>query len=53
MTTCVPNGGIAHAIWFATPENDWTNLFHGNLPEWLVINNTDSARDFYKGIRVF
>jgi hypothetical protein len=42
-------GILAHAVWFATPENDWTNLFHGNLPEWLVINNADSARDFYKG----
>ena len=42
-------GVLAHAVWFATPENDWANLFHGHLPEIFVINNPRVAEDFYKG----
>jgi len=42
-------GVLTHGIWFATPENDWANLFHRYLPDWLVVKNPDAARDFYKG----
>ena len=28
---------IGHAHWFATPENDWINLFHCYIPTWLSI----------------
>jgi hypothetical protein len=42
-------GVLAHAFWYATPENDWANLFHNYLPEWLVVDNPKAARDFYKG----
>ena len=42
-------GVLTHGFWFATPENDWANLFHNDLPEWLVVDNANAARDFYKG----
>ena len=42
-------GVLAHGFWFATPENDWANLFHNYLPRWLVVDNANAARDFYKG----
>ncbi|MEK7398157.1 MAG: DUF6785 family protein [Candidatus Poribacteria bacterium] len=42
-------GVLAHGFWFATPENDWNNIFHGYLPDWLVLKNPDSIRDFYTG----
>ncbi|MBD3180864.1 hypothetical protein GF312_01130 [Candidatus Poribacteria bacterium] len=42
-------GVLTHAFWYATPENDWVNLFHNYLPRWLVIDNPRATRDFYKG----
>lgn len=42
-------GVLSHATWFATPENDWANLFQQHLPEWLVVDGLNTARDFYKG----
>ena len=40
---------ISHAQWFATPENDWINLFHLHTPEWLVINNKRVLEGYYYG----
>lgn len=40
---------ISHAQWFATPENDWINLFHLHIPEWLVINNKRVLEGYYYG----
>ena len=42
-------GVLAHGFWYATPENDWANLFHNHLPGWLVVDNAQAARDFYRG----
>ena len=42
-------GVLAHGFWYATPENDWANLFHNHLPRWLVVDNPRAAADFYKG----
>ncbi len=42
-------GVLPHGFWFATPENDWANLFHQYLPEWLTIRHPAAVRDFYKG----
>lgn len=35
--------------WFATPENEWRELFWRYLPEWLTIRDVDSLKDWYKG----
>ena len=40
---------ISHAQWFATPENDWINLFHLHIPDWLVINNKRVLEGYYYG----
>ena len=42
-------GILPHTTWFATPENDWSNLFAGNLPTWLIITNREAVHDFYVG----
>lgn len=40
---------IGHAHWFATPENDWINLFHLHIPEWLVVSNKRALEGYYYG----
>jgi len=42
-------GVIPHAFFYATPENDWANLFHKHLPEPLVIRDPDAVYYFYRG----
>jgi len=42
-------GVIPHASWFATPENEWDQLFRAYLPKWLVVDDIKAAEDFYKG----
>ena len=42
-------GVIPHAFFYATPENDWANLFHKHLPESLVIRDPDAVYYFYRG----
>ena len=40
---------IVHAFYFATPENEWRDLFWKYLPEWLTINDPDILTAFYRG----
>ena len=40
---------IVHAFWFASPENEWRNLFWGYLPDWLTIRDRDVLRAFHLG----
>jgi len=42
-----------YAHWFATPENDWSSLFHGYLPEWLIVSKVDVIRGYYVGEKSF
>lgn len=42
-------GPLAHAFWFASPENEWKQLIHPQLPKWLVMEHTEMARPFYEG----
>ncbi|MBD3182611.1 hypothetical protein GF312_09985 [Candidatus Poribacteria bacterium] len=37
------------AFWFATPENEWQQLFHRFLPRWLTVSNKNVLQDFYQG----
>lgn len=43
----VPN--LAHPIWFATPENQWEELFHKRLPEWLTVRDMGALEAWYEG----
>ena len=40
---------IGHAFWFATPENEWKELFWRYIPEWLTIDNRSVLRGYYEG----
>ena len=42
-------GTVAHATWYATPENDWAALFGKYLPKWLIITDPEAVRGFYIG----
>ncbi|MBD3184479.1 hypothetical protein GF312_19505 [Candidatus Poribacteria bacterium] len=40
---------IAHAFWFATPENEWLQLFGSHVPDWMAVKDADVLRGFYEG----
>lgn len=40
---------VGHASWFATPENEWSELFVRYLPGWLTIANKDVLSGYYEG----
>ncbi len=46
-------GVLPHATFYATPENDWANLFHTHLPNWLVIRDPNAVKYFYTGESAF
>ena len=46
-------GVIPHAFWYDTLENDWADLFHNDIPEWLVVSDRKVARGFYRGEESF
>ena len=51
MQTVVPT--IPNGFWFATPENEWKQLFWRYLPPWLTTDNLASLEDFYEGESTF
>ncbi|MFC1714647.1 DUF6785 family protein [Candidatus Poribacteria bacterium] len=44
---------IGHAYWFATPENEWAELFHRYLPQWLTISDQSVLAGYYEGETTF
>jgi hypothetical protein len=40
---------IGHAFWFATPENEWADLFFRFVPDWLAVKDRSVLRGFYEG----
>lgn len=40
---------IPHAFWFATPENEWQELFWRHIPGWLSVDDKGALADYYKG----
>ncbi len=42
-------GQIAHAFWFATPENEWEQLFFRYIPSWLTVEDRVVLEDYYRG----
>ncbi|MFQ6044434.1 MAG: DUF6785 family protein, partial [Candidatus Poribacteria bacterium] len=39
---------IGHAFYFASPENDWKELFHAYVPKWLVVTDKSVLAGYYK-----
>jgi hypothetical protein len=42
-------GLIAHPFQFATPENEWEELFFRHIPGWLTVDDKDILRGYYEG----
>ncbi|HIE26391.1 TPA: hypothetical protein EYP66_03810 [Candidatus Poribacteria bacterium] len=42
-------GQIAHAFWFATPENEWEQLFFRYIPSWLTVTDKSVLEGYYRG----
>jgi len=42
-------GQISHAYWFATPENEWEQLFFPYIPSWLTVSDKIVLDGFYRG----
>ncbi|MBM3215597.1 hypothetical protein FJZ36_11860 [Candidatus Poribacteria bacterium] len=40
---------IPHAFQFATPENEWADLFHGLVPDAIALKNRDVLTELYRG----
>ena len=40
---------MAHAFRFASPENEWRQLFWRQLPEWLTIHDEKAVTALYEG----
>ncbi|MBD3184833.1 hypothetical protein GF312_21300 [Candidatus Poribacteria bacterium] len=39
----------AHPFWYATPENEWQELFHRYIPTWLSVSDKNMLNDYFKG----
>jgi len=58
VTASLPTLGLAAYLlptlvgltYFATPENDWIELFHRYISDWLIPRGTDATRYFYEGL---
>ena len=44
---------IPHAFWFATPENEWAELFHRYIPDWIAVKDKDFLVEYYRGESTF
>ena len=44
---------MGNGFWYATTENEWAQLFHQHLPEWLVVGKQEVLQGFYKGESTF
>lgn len=40
---------VSNGSWYATLENDWSNLFGTYLPGWLTLSNRGILRGYYEG----
>ena len=40
---------VGHAFWFATPENEWKQLFWDYLPKWLLVDDPKVLAGYYIG----
>jgi hypothetical protein len=40
---------LPHPFWFATPENEWADLFLRFIPSWLTVSDKSVLTGFYEG----
>jgi len=39
----------AHPFWYATPENEWAELFHRYIPTWISVSDKTALTDYFRG----
>lgn len=44
---------MSYAFWGATPENEWRELFHRDLPQWLIVDESPVLTGYYRGESTF
>ena len=57
VATAIPTRGvigmllpmITGTFYYATPENEWANLLHPFLSEWMVVYDPLAIKEFYEG----
>ena len=57
VTTAIPTRGvigmllpmITGTFYYATPENEWTELIHPFLSDWMVVYDPLAVKEFYEG----
>lgn len=42
-------GSLSYPFWFATPENEYAELFLGRIPSWLTVSDMDVLRGYFEG----
>ena len=58
VATAIPTRGvvglllpmITGTLYYATPENQWADLIHPHLANWMVVADPEAIRDFYEGV---
>ena len=40
---------ISYPFYYATAENEWRQLIHPYIPDWLMVHDVETARKFYEG----
>ena len=53
-TTMTPLlGTLTQPYWFASPENEWQNLFWQHIPAWLTVSDTKILEGYFHGESTF
>lgn len=42
-------GSLTHIFWFATPENEYAELFLEHIPSWITVSDMDVLRGYFEG----
>ncbi|MDA1193284.1 MAG: hypothetical protein O3A46_16535, partial [Candidatus Poribacteria bacterium] len=42
-------GALAHPFWYATPENQYVELFHRFIPDWMTVGDPEQMRGYFDG----
>ena len=58
VATAIPTRGVVGLLlpmitgtfYYATPENQWAELIHPHLADWMVVADIEAIRDFYEGV---
>ena len=40
---------IRYPFYYATAANEWRELIHPHIPDWLMVHDLEIARKFYEG----